>query len=122
MKLGWRVLSWFMVFNFVSLLWPMICYDDWSSAMTLYDRIINNFQAGELITLMHKAGFALVLVLIGYVLHFLPKRCNNFVVSMVTRSGFVGQLVVMVVAIWIVMQCQLMLAADGGGLPVYAAF
>jgi D-alanyl-lipoteichoic acid acyltransferase DltB (MBOAT superfamily) len=122
MKLGWRVLSWFMVFNFVSLLWPMICYDDWSSAMTLYDRIINNFQAGELITLMHKAGFALVLVLIGYVLHFLPKRCNSFVVSMVTRSGFVGQLVVMVVAIWIVMQCQLMLAADGGGLPVYAAF
>lgn len=122
MKLGWRVLSWFMVFNFVSLLWPMICYDDWSSAMTLYDRIINNFQAGELITLMHKAGFALVLVLIGYVLHFLPKRCNSFVVSMITRSGFVGQLVVMVVAIWIVMQCQLMLAADGGGLPVYAAF
>jgi hypothetical protein len=36
--------------------------------------------------------------------------------------GFVGQLVIMVVAIWLVMQCQLMLAADGGGLPVYAAF
>jgi len=26
------------------------------------------------------------------------------------------------VAIWLVMQTQLMLAADGGGLPVYAAF
>jgi hypothetical protein len=36
--------------------------------------------------------------------------------------GFVGQLVIVVVAIWLTMQCHLMLAGDGDGLPVYAAF
>ena len=63
-----------------------------------------------------------MLVLVGYFIHFLPKSLNTKAVNVVTRMGFVGQLVIMVVAIWLVMQCQLMLAADGGGLPVYAAF
>ena len=62
------------------------------------------------------------MALIGYLLHYLPKSLNDKTVNFVTRSGFVGQLLIMVVTIWIVMQCQLMLAADGGGLPVYAAF
>ena len=71
--------------------------------------------------LTHKAGFALVLVAIGYLLHFLPKSLNATTVNLVTRSGFVGQLLIMVITIWIVMQAQLMLAGNGG-LPVYAAF
>ena len=70
---------------------------------------------------MHKAGFALVLVAIGYAMHFMPKRFNSILTGWVTRSGFVGQLLILVVTIWIVMQAQMMLAGDGG-LPVYAAF
>jgi hypothetical protein len=100
----------------------MICCDDWAGASVIYERIIYNFSAGDIVGLAHKAGFGLVLVLIGYSIHFLPKSLNAKAVSLVTRSGFVGQLVIMVIAIWMVMQCQLMLAADGGGLPVYAAF
>ena len=100
----------------------MICCDDWAGASVIYDRIIHNFAFGDIVPLMHSAGFGLVLVVIGYFLHFLPKRCNDLAVKAVTRSGFVGQVVVMVVAIWLVMQCQLMLAGDGAGLPVYAAF
>ena len=122
MKLGWRILSTFVLFHFMTLLWPMLCYDDWAGVSTLYERMIFNFSATDIVPLAHKAGFGLVLVLIGYAFHFLPKSLNAKAISLVTRSGFVGQLVVMVVAIWLVMQCQLMLAAEGGGLPVYAAF
>jgi hypothetical protein len=58
---------------------------------------------------------------LGYIFHFLPKSLNTLTVNLVSRSGFVGQLVVMVITIWIVMQAQIMLAGNGG-LPVYAAF
>ena len=122
MKWGWRVLATFTLFHFLTLLWPMLCFDDWAGVSTLYERIIYNFSAGDVMILAHKAGFGVVLMLLGYILHFMPKSLNAKAVNIVTRSGFVGQLIIMVVAIWIVMQCQLMLAADGGGLPVYAAF
>ena len=118
MKWGWRLVSTFFIFHFMTLLWPMICCDDWAGASVIYERLIYNFSAGDIVPLVHQAGFGLVLVLVGYFIHFLPKSLNTKAVNVVTRMGFVGQLVIMVVAIWLVMQCQLMLAADGGGLPV----
>ena len=122
MKWGWRLLATLFTLNFVTLLWPMLCCDDLAGATLIYERIFTNFAAGDILNLAHQAGFGVVLVLIGYLLHYLPKSLNDKTVNFVTRSGFVGQLLIMVVTIWIVMQCQLMLAADGGGLPVYAAF
>ena len=44
---------------------------------------------------------------------------------MVTRSGFVGQWLLIVTVIWIVMQCSQMLLAETGvvaGLPMYADY
>ena len=99
----------------------MISMDTWEGVADIYTKIFTNFAAGDFIALMHKAGFPLVIVVIGYAMHFLPKRVNGIVIGWITRSGFVGQLLILVVTIWIVMQAQMMLAGDGG-LPVYAAF
>lgn len=121
MKLGKRIIATIFIFCFMTLTWPMICMDTWEGVMDIYTKIFTNFSATEFMILAHKAGFALVLVAIGYLLHFLPKSLNATTVNLVTRSGFVGQLLIMVITIWIVMQAQLMLAGNGG-LPVYAAF
>jgi hypothetical protein len=100
----------------------MICMDSWEGVMDIYTKIFTNFSAAEFMTIAHKAGFALVLVALGYIFHFLPKSLNDFAVKAATRTGIVGQLIILVVAVWLTAQCQLMLAGDGGGLPVYAAF
>lgn len=121
MTMGRRIGATILCFSFITLTWPMICMDTWEGVMDIYTKLFTNFSAAEFMALTHKAGFALVLVVLGYAMHFLPKRCNNIVIGWVTRSGFVGQLLVMVITIWIVMQAQIMLAGDGG-LPVYAAF
>lgn len=122
MKWYWRIPASLFLFHFITLTWTMLCCDDWAGVSLIFGRIFGNFAFMDIVPLMHSAGFGLVMVLIGYALHFLPKRWNDVAHRWVTRSGFVGQLVIMVVAIWLVMQCQLMLAGDGGGLPVYAAF
>jgi D-alanyl-lipoteichoic acid acyltransferase DltB (MBOAT superfamily) len=121
MTAGRRIGASVLCFSFITITWPMICMDTWEGVADIYTKIFTNFAAGDFMILAHKAGFALVLVLIGYVMHFLPKRCNGMVIGWVTRSGFVGQLLILVATIWIVMQAQMMLAGDGG-LPVYAAF
>lgn len=117
-----RVISTLFCFTFITATWPMICCDNWEAVSVIYTRIFTNFSFADFMPLTHQAGFALVLVLIGYLIHFLPKSFNDVAVKAVTRSGFVGQLVVLVVAIWLAVQCQLILVGDGGGLPVYAAF
>ena len=122
MKPLWRVVSTLFFFNLLTLTWAMICSNSWEEVCNIYDLIFTNFSVADFITLAHKAGFALVLVLVAYIMHFLPRSLSEGVVRAVTRTGFIGQLVVIVVAIWLVMQTQLMLAGDGGGLPVYAAF
>jgi D-alanyl-lipoteichoic acid acyltransferase DltB (MBOAT superfamily) len=121
MTVGRRIGASVLCFSFITITWPMICMDTWEGVADIYTKIFTDFAAGDFMILAHKAGFALVLVLIGYVMHFLPKRCNGMVIGWVTRSGFVGQLLILVATIWIVMQAQMMLAGDGG-LPVYAAF
>ena len=67
----------------------------------------------------------------GHIMERLPEgilmttkaegKVDSMVIGWGTRSGFVGQLLILVATIWIVMQAQIMLAGDGG-LPVYAAF
>ncbi|MBR6655618.1 MAG: MBOAT family protein [Alistipes sp.] len=117
-----RILGTLFCFAFITATWPMICCDNWEAVSVIYTRIFTNFAAADFMQLTHKAGFALVLVLIGYFIHFLPKSFNDLAIKAATRLGLVGQLIILVVAIWLSAQCQLMLAGDGGGLPVYAAF
>jgi hypothetical protein len=75
--------------------------------------------------MVEQSAVAMVLMVIGYLLHALPRRADEALRRGVVRIGFVGQWLVMVVAIWMVMQCNMLLAAEAGaaaGLPIYAAF
>ena len=122
MKVFRRILGTLFCFAFITMTWPMVCSDSWAGVAAIYQRIFTNFHFADAVALAHKAGFALVLVLIGYVMHFLPKGFNDLATKAITRIGFVGQLVILVIAVWLTMQCHLMLAGDGAGLPVYANF
>jgi D-alanyl-lipoteichoic acid acyltransferase DltB (MBOAT superfamily) len=117
-----RIFGTLLCFIFVTLTWTMVCCDSWEGMCAIYHRIFTNFNFADAVALAHKAGFALVLVLVGYVMHFLPKSFNDLSIKVMTRVGVVGQVVILVVAVWLTVQCHLMLAGDGGGLPVYAAF
>ena len=117
-----RMIATIFFFSFITMTWPMVCSDSWEGVIAIYQRIFTNFHFADAVALAHKAGFALVLVLIGYVMHFLPKGFNDLANRAFTRIGFVGQLIILVVAVWLTVQCHLMLAGDGAGLPVYAAF
>ena len=125
MKPVWRWLATAFTFNLVAFGWLLFTAEDMGVVEDMLSRIANNFSFAEADALVSGSGVAMVLMAVGYVMHALPRGFDLGVQRVVTRLGFVGQWLLVVVAIWMVMQCDAMLAAESGaqtGLPMYAAF
>lgn len=133
MRPMWRVLSTLLTFHIVAFGWLLFASaqqapglgEDYHLAVDMLSRITSNFSFSDVIPAIEASGVACVIMVVGYVMHFLPKSVNGFAQRMVTRSGFVGQWLLIVVVVWIVMQCSAMLMAETGvaaGLPMYADY
>jgi hypothetical protein len=104
---------------------PKMGVEDFELYLDMINRIATNFRLEDIIPSIEASGVAMIIMYIGYVLHFLPKSFNGAIERMVTRSGFMGQWLLIVAVIWIVMQCSAMLVAETGvaaGLPMYADY
>ena len=84
---------------------------------------------------------AVGVIILGYILHYIPRSANGMLCRTITRSGFVGQWVVVVATLWAVSECNELLGdyrwadaearveltggaveATNAGLPAYGAF
>lgn len=104
---------------------PKMGMEDYTLFSEMITRITTNFHIADIMPAIQASGVAIAIMCAGYIMHYLPKRLNGTIVRMVTRSGFVGQWVLIVAVIWIVMQCSAMLVAETGaaaGLPMYADY
>ena len=104
---------------------PKLGMEDFTLCLDMINRIATNFHIADLMPAIESSGVAIAIMCVGYVMHYLPKRLNIAVQNTVTRSGFVGQWLLIVAVIWIVMQCSAMLVAETGvaaGLPMYADY
>ena len=134
MRLVWRLPAMFLTFHIVAFGWllfasaqlaPKMEVEDTTLFMDMLNRIAYNFSLDDALTLVKSSGVALLLLVVGYVMHFLPRSINNGIQTLVTRSGFVGQWLLIVVVVWIVMQCGAMIEDVTGvaaGLPMYADY
>lgn len=125
MKPVWRWIATAFTFNLVAFGWLLFTAEDMGVVEAMLGRIVENFSFAEVDVLVSGSSVAMVLMVVGYVMHALPRNFDLGVQRVVTRLGFVGQWLLVMVAIWIVMQCGAMLAAESGastGLPMYAAF
>jgi hypothetical protein len=105
--------------------WLLFTAKDMSVVGGMLHNIAYNFSVADIVPMIERSGVAFVIMAIGYLLHLLPRRADEALRRGVVGVGFVGQCVIMVVAIWMVVQCNAMLAAEAGaaaGLPIYAAF
>lgn len=129
----WRVLATLFTFHIVAFGWLLFASaqqapelgEDYHLAMDMLSRITSNFSVSDIMPAIEASGVAMAIMAVGYVMHFLPKSVNGFMQRMVTRSGFVGQWLLIVVVIWIVMQCSAMIMTETGvetGLPMYADY
>lgn len=125
MKLLWRVCGIVLCFHIVAFGWLLFAADSMTTVEDMLHSIAHSFAIADLRALVESHGAFFVVMALGYLMHLMPRSFDAAVRRGITRGGFVVELVVMVVAVWLVMQCDMLLTAtaDGGGaLPMYAAF
>jgi hypothetical protein len=142
MRPVWRVLATIFTLHVVAFGWLLFNSPDMKTVNTMIYNITHNFSFAELGALDELSIIALGVIVVGYILHYLPRTLNDKLRVGITRSGFVGQWIVIAATIFAVAECNLMLkdykeankeaqanssveeqpAEDDGGLPAYAAF
>lgn len=124
MKWWWRIPAVVFTFHIVAFGWLLFTAKDISEVEGVLSAIAYRFSVADFVPMVERSAVAFAIMAVGYVMHFLPRKVDNAVMRGITRSGFIGQWLIMLLAIWAVMQCDMLLAANGGGgaLPMYAAF
>ncbi len=106
MSLPIRVLSTLFTFNLVCFGWLLFRADSMQSVQLMLHQIFHNFNIGLLPQFFVGYKNVIILLVGGYVLHFLPSSLNKRACGVLSRGGFVVQIVVMVIMIWCVMQMK----------------
>ena len=120
-----RIGATLLTFNVVAFGWLLFTAEDMTVVGDMLSRIAYNFSFADFVPMVEESKVAMIMLAVGYLIHFLPKSLNDSAVRGITRTGFVGEWIIVVAAIWLVMQCDALLMAHtgaGGGLPMYAAF
>jgi alginate O-acetyltransferase complex protein AlgI len=90
----------FITFQFVSFCWIFFRAPDMDSIKIMLKQIIENFSPVSYLTVISAYSSALILMLIGYVIHFLPERMKESYRGLFIRIPLIAQLaVIMAVAI-----------------------
>ena len=98
-----RLAGIFITFNFVSFCWIFFRSDSMDNIATMLRQICFSFSPGTFISLMPVYGQVLIMILTGYLLHFLPEKVKESYRGLFIRTPVAGQLVfilLLAVALW----------------------
>lgn len=106
MKRGWRIAGILFTFHFVVFAFIFFRASNIQIAVDLIHQIAYNFHPEVLWQFIEGYKFVFVLLLVGYILHFLPRRLRRDTGRMVVRLPFVVQLLLFVSLIFLVFQIK----------------
>lgn len=101
-----KMLGWLITFHFVCLCWIFFRASDSEIAFQMIAQIWSSFTWSVLPEFVEGYRWVLLLMLFGYLLHFLPEPLERKAESVVTSMPLTGKLVLMVVAIILVIQTK----------------
>jgi D-alanyl-lipoteichoic acid acyltransferase DltB (MBOAT superfamily) len=95
-----RAIAVFLTFQFVNFCWIFFRAPDLESVRTMLKQIFENFSPGSYMTVLPSYSSVLILMLVAYMIHFLPERTKESYRGLFIRIPLAGQLaVIMIVAI-----------------------
>jgi D-alanyl-lipoteichoic acid acyltransferase DltB (MBOAT superfamily) len=107
-----------ITFHFVCFCWIFFKASTFQDAGIIIKQILFNLNFAALFPLLLVYKSVFVIMLIGYIFHFLPKSYELFVENILTKISLLGRVVVLLVFIWIVIQVK---QADQV-MPIYLQF
>ena len=101
-----RFIDIFLTFNFVCFCWIFFRAHDMNTAFTILGRIFTAFHAAILPQLIMGYWKVLVLILLGYALHYIPDSLTDKLQVRFTATPLWFKALVMIVIIYIVIQTK----------------
>ena len=91
-KVG-RAVVVFITFQFVSFCWIFFRAPDIESIKIMFNQIFNSFSPGSYLNVIPAYSSVFLLIVIGYIIHFLPERFKESYRGLFIRIPLVLQLV-----------------------------
>ena len=101
-----RIIGILITFHFVCAGWIFFRADTMDKALEVFRSIFTNFHPELLFDMISGYSLVFVFMVIGYVLHFLPKRADNAFQKVITRTNYLGKAALLIVVIWIIIQVR----------------
>lgn len=95
-----------LTFHIVCLGWLVFRADSMQTAMLLLHQIFTNFDTSLIPQVVEGYAFAMTLIGVGYLLHFVPTRVDGWMQGVVSRAPMAVQVALIVVVAWLVMQVK----------------
>lgn len=107
-----------LTFHFVCLCWIFFKASSFHDAEIILTQIFTNFNGSAWKPMLQAYGIVFGVMLMGYIIHFLPKVYETFSVLALSKITMVGRIAIMLIFIWIIIQVK---QADQV-MPIYLQF
>ena len=104
MKPWRRVIGVLITFHLVCFGWILFRADSMQTVGEVLTQIFTNFHPEVFMQFVVGYKGVFVLMVVGYILHFMPKSAENGLQAVVTRSPLLVQAVMLAIAIFVVVQ------------------
>jgi alginate O-acetyltransferase complex protein AlgI len=108
----------FLTFHFVCFCWIFFKATTFQDAWALLHQVVYDFQPGVWLELYNGYTVVFWVMLLGFILHALPKRTENFAEATFGRFPVWGSIAVMVAFIWLLVQVK----SAQTMMPIYLQF
>ncbi|MBA4321954.1 MAG: MBOAT family protein [Odoribacter sp.] len=89
-----RIVAIFITFQFVSFCWIFFRADNMENVFTMLRQIGANFSPGSYTTVLPAYGNVFIMIVVGYIIHFLPERVKESYRGVFIRIPLVAQFVI----------------------------
>ncbi len=113
-----KVLGVVITFHFVCFCWIFFKASSFHDAGIIITQIFTNFNSSAFVPMLSAYGTVFGVILLGYVIHFIPKSYEYFSVMLLSKITLLGRIIILLIFIWIVIQVK---QADQV-MPIYLQF
>lgn len=113
-----KVLGVVLTFHFVCFCWIFFKASTFHDAQTILVQIFTNFNATAWKPMISAYGLVFGVMLLGYIIHFVPKSYETFSVNVLSRISIVGRVAIMLIFIWLIIQVK----QSDQVMPIYLQF
>jgi hypothetical protein len=101
-----RILGVLITFQFVCFTWIYFRADNMTVVRAMLTQITTDFHPEIFLDFLKGYPYVLMLMVLGYILHFIPSDIENHAQQLVVRSPFVLKVAYLVVIVFIVVQIK----------------